>query len=178
MELSINSTGCEWCGVNVDELKQKIDQVTKEGPVGHNKIRRALDSDQLTHQEKLAAIVIRYSDSPIIPFNEVYIKDLKREYHKGEPVAFTVVAWGYSKPCVSSNVRIYFENQDNLFWEGADNHPCPLFRENIPVLTYHYFPSSFPNPPEFTESGRYLIKAGAGLAPEIILEEFNYDVSP
>ena len=175
-EPSVNSTGCENCEVNLDELKQKIDEVTKEGPIGYNKIRRALDSDQLTYQEKLAAIGMFYKDSPIIPFNEVYIKDLKKENRKDGPVTFTLVAWGYSNPCVFSTVRIYYENLDNLFWVGANNHPCPLFRENVPVLIYHYFPSSFPNTPEFTKSGKYLISAGAGLAPEIVLDEFNYDV--
>ena len=146
------------------ELKQKIQKLIdeeKKNPTrpGHSFVRVAIDSDELTHDEKLQAIEIQYKDESTGKPNTENVMTGKREFEAEEPITFTWKQFGWGIPCprmaIQDELQIDQYSREVVYQEQIV-YPCPFFKENTAFL-FTFTEENFPDYPPCSITGEHII---------------------
>ncbi|MFB5647154.1 MAG: hypothetical protein ACE5RO_03300 [Candidatus Nitrosomaritimum yanchengensis] len=152
----------------------------KKTGLGINNVMEAVDSEELSFDEKREYIQIRYEeDGPVTtPSLNIRIKDFTRYLEYGERPTFTVIETGYANPCTAPKLEVYLLKQeigndhtrDDLIYEDQIIRSCPFFDSFYPILNF-WDESDFRPFPICEKEGRYLVVGDSGYE-RIPLEEY------
>jgi len=166
-----------------EEAKLKFEIDTKTKQLGINNIMKAIDSEDLSYEEKLEYIKFRYEQDPLPSLN-LRIKDLTRELEDGEQPTFTLIESGYAYPCTSPKLEVYLITGKRGLFNFGENEPiyehqiifpCPYFEKYSPILKY-WTEQDFPLFPTCTTEGTYVIVGDDGTY-RYALDEFYCNIS-
>jgi hypothetical protein len=142
----------------------------KAQSLGIDNVMEAVDSEELSFDEKREYIKIRYEESPKnIPSLNIRIKDFTRNLEFGERPTFTVIETGYAIPCTHPKLEVYLLKQeigneytpDDLIYEDQIMYSCPYFDSFSPVLRF-WDETDFEPFPACEKEGRYLVIGDSG----------------
>jgi len=159
-------------------LEPEIMKKTRD--LGINNIMNAVDSTDLTYEEKREYIKIRYEESENhIPSLNIRIKDFTRNLEYGERPTFTVIETGYANSCTYSKLEVYSLKQkigndhtsDDLIYEDSIVYGCPFSNSYFPILRF-WDETDFEPFPVCETEGRYLVVGDSGYEG-IALEEYH-----
>jgi len=151
----------------------------KAEELGITNIMKAVDSQELSYDEKKDYIKIRYEESPNkIPSLNIRIKDFTRNLEYGERPTFTVIETGYAIPCTHPTLEVYYLKQetgneytpDDLVYKDRIMYSCPFFDSFYPVLKF-WDETDFEPFPVCEREGRYLVVGDSGYE-RMPLEEY------
>ena len=163
-------------------LEPEIMKKTRD--LGINNIMNAVDSTDLTYEEKREYIKIRYEESENhIPSLNIRIKDFTRNLEYGERPTFTVIETGYANPCTQPKLEVYSLKQeigndhtsDDLIYEDHIVYSCPYSDSYFPILRF-WDETDFEPFPVCEIEGRYLVVGDSGYE-KISLEEYYCNAS-
>lgn len=151
--------------------------------LGISNIMDAVDSEELSFEEKREYIKIRYEESKNIPSLNIRIRDFTRNLEYGEHPTFTVIETGYAYPCTSPKLEVYHLTgetgydlkNDELIYEEQITHPCPEPDGYSPILKF-WDEQDFRSFPACEKEGRYLVVGDSGYE-RIALEEYFCNIS-
>ncbi|AJW70341.1 hypothetical protein [Nitrosopumilus adriaticus] len=161
----------------IPTLESKIMKKAEE--LGITNIMKAVDSKELSYDEKKDYIKIRYEESPgQIPSLNIRIKDFTRNLEYGERPTFTVIETGYANPCTHPKLEVYHLKQEigndhtsnDLVYEDRIVYSCPFFDSFYPVLKF-WDETDFDPFPVCEKEGRYLVVGDSGYE-RMPLEEY------
>jgi hypothetical protein len=123
------------------QIESKFDKL------GIKNIIQAIDSDELSYDEKLEYIKLHYEKNPAqIPNVELLITEMKEEYDVGEQVAFTLIEYGYAEPCSSPKLSVYRIEGFSFTYQFSEHMPiiekqivqsCSNSSNYVPILNYY-----------------------------------------
>ncbi|AJW70286.1 cupredoxin domain-containing protein [Nitrosopumilus adriaticus] len=168
-------------GIYLDEWSESEPGIMKKArDLGINNIMDAVDSEELSFDEKKEYIQIRYEeDGPVTtPSLNIRIKDFTRNLDYGERPTFTVIETGYAIPCTHPTLEVYYLKQetgnehtlDDLVYEDRIMYSCPFFDSFYPVLKF-WDETDFEPFPVCEKEGRYLVVGDSGYE-RMPLEEY------
>ncbi|MGY5148378.1 MAG: hypothetical protein ACW9W4_10310 [Candidatus Nitrosopumilus sp. bin_7KS] len=190
LPFGMNSEDFERCTLETSFTKSRWNMVTMENPekeiikkakeLGINNIMQAVDSEELSYDEKKEYIKIRYEESSNkIPSLNIRIKDFDRHLEFGERPTFTVIETGYASTCTSPKLEVYYlKNEtgydlktDELIYENKIVYPCPEPTSSyFPILKF-WDDADFEPFPACDKTGRYLVVGDSGYE-RMSLEEY------
>ena len=171
-------TKSRWNMVDRENPEKEI--MKKARDLGINNIMKAVDSEDLSYDEKKEYIKIRYEESPNkIPALNIRIKDFDRNLEFGERPTFTVIETGYASTCTSPKLEVYYLKSETGYDLKTDE---PIYENQIVYTCYDpassYFPilkfwndADFKPFPACDKAGRYLVVGDSGYE-RMALEEY------
>ena len=168
-------------GIYLDEWSESEPEIMKKArDLGINNIMKAVDSEELSFDEKKEYIQIKYEeDGPVTtPSLNIRIKDFTRNLEYGERPTFTVIETGYAIPCTHPTLEVYYLKQetgnehtpDDLVYRDRIMYSCPFFDSFYPVLKV-WDETDFEPFPVCEREGRYLVVGDSGYE-RMPLEEY------
>ena len=167
------------------ELKQKMQKLIakeKNNPTrpGHSYVRIAIDSDELTFDEKLQALEIYYNEESTgePTFDNVMTGKDRFEYQ--EPITFTWKQFGWGFPCpriaIQDELQVDQYNRELLYQEQIV-YPCPYSEGNSAFL-FTFTEENLPDFPPCTISGKHVISVKDQFDQWFPLHEYWCNVEP
>ncbi len=156
--------------IYINEDFELPDIMKKAYDLGINNIMNAVDSEELSRDEKKQYIKFRYEESgDNIPSLNIRIRDFPRNLEYGESPTFTVIETGYANVCTSPILEVYLlkhevgndHTSDDLIYKHQIVYSCPPFDKFHPILKF-WDESDFPSFPVCEKEGRYLIIGDSG----------------
>ena len=154
------------------ELEPQSAIQTKAKQLVIDNIMEAIDSEELSYDEKKEYIKFRYEQDPyIIPSLALRIKDFPRELEEGERPTFTLIEAGYANPCTAPQLEVYLIkgergldsfSEDEPIFEGRIVYSCPEFEKFYPILNY-WDEQDFPLFPACRYEGIHVIVGDSGM---------------
>ena len=145
------------------ELKQKIQKLIaeeKKNPTraGHSFVSIAINSDELTHDEKLQAIEIHTKEGSGKP-NTSNVLTGKNLFEDQESITFTWKQYGWGTPCpkiaIQDELRVDQYNREVIYQEEKQSL-CPVFLEDS-AFFFTFTEEDFPNFPPCSITGQHYI---------------------
>jgi len=163
----------------INEDFELPDIMKKARDLGIDNVMNAVDSEELSFDEKREYIKFTYEESPdIIPSLNIRIRDFTRNLEYGEQPTFTVIETGYAYACTSPKLEVYHLKgetghdlkNDELIYEEQITHPCPEPDDYSPILKF-WDEGDFRSFPACEKEGRYLVVGDSGYE-RTALEEY------
>jgi len=156
--------------------------IEKAKQLGIDNIMEAIDSDDLSYDEKKEYIKLNYEQgSNNITTLNLRMKDFPRELKDGEQPTFTLIESGYANTCTAPKLEVYlikeerglynYDEDEPIYEEQVIIHPCPKFEQYFPVLNYRT-EKDFPSFPACSYKGTHIIVGDSGTERHTLEEYF------
>ena len=168
-----------------EELKQKIQKLIddeKANPTraGYSFVSIAINSDELTHDEKLRAIEIHYNEELTGEPNTENVLTGKRLFEDQEPITFTWKQYGWGTPCpdiaIQDELQVDQYNREVIYQEEKQSL-CPVFIEDSAFL-FIFTEEDFPNFPPCSITGEHINSVRNQFGDWFPLHEYWCDSEP
>ena len=154
--------------------------ITKANQLGIDNIMEAIDSEDLSYDEKKEYIKLKQESNNITTLN-LRMKNFPRELQDGERPTFTLIEAGYANTCTSPKLEVYLikgerglynpDEGEPIYEEQVVMHPCPKFEQYFPVLSY-WTEEDFPSFPACRYKGVHIIVGDSGTERHALEEYF------
>lgn len=118
-------------------------------------LRKIVDSDEFSHDEKLKAIELEHK---IGQKNIENVITGSSEFENDQPITFQWTQFGYGYPCPAVSIQVQNKGSDKPFYEHEKTILCPVTNYDSAFL-FTFTEKDFPDFPTCTEFGEYTILA-------------------